>query len=85
MVITKKIERDGKDLESEREKIILKGGKVSADSEGKSKKRKPILIRVPEDWLEKIDKLVEGKCGMNRTTWILQAAEKELRRENGLE
>lgn len=82
MVIKAKIEKSDKDLDAEREKVILKGGQVSADIEKKDENRKAISLRFPLELLELIDKAVEERYGMTRTTWLLQAAQEKLEREN---
>jgi hypothetical protein len=81
MVITKKIEKNEKEIDAERAKIIEKGAGVSLDNTKKEEERKSIVIRMPADFLEKIDTAVSKRVGMNRMAWILQAAQEKLERD----
>ena len=85
MVVHKKIEKPSSDLEAERQKIIMKGGHVSSDMQKKEEERKSIVVRMPSDFLEKIDAAVGKRVGMNRMAWILQAAQEKLERDNGMD
>lgn len=86
MVITKRVTKSDKDLEKERQAIIDRGGNVSGDStKSVDIGRKSVVVRIPIELLEKIDKEVEGLYGMNRTGWLLQAAQEKLERDNGME
>ena len=55
---------------------------IPPDSHDKRHFLKPILLKIPLNWLEKIDKSVEERYGMTRTTWLLQAAQEKIEREN---
>ena len=84
MVITKKIDKSEKDLEKQRQAVIERGGNVSSDSTHSVEiGRKSVVIRFPSELLEKIDKAVEERYGLNRTAWLLQAAQEKLEREIG--
>jgi hypothetical protein len=45
----------------------------------------PICLRMPESFLDLIHKALKGKVGMNRTAWVLQAAQEKLERDNGMD
>lgn len=85
MVITKKIEKPSKDTATERQKIILKGGAVAEDIKKKDGEKQTILLRVPVELLERVDKLVESLYGIKRTGWILQAMQEKWKRECGMD
>lgn len=59
--------------------IIEKGGK--AKMENTSKKRKALLLKVPESLISKVDMKVEEREIINRTDWILEAIQEKLKRE----
>ncbi len=40
-----------------------------------------ISLRIPKEMIMTIDEIVKDKPGFNRTTWILQALQAELKRE----
>ena len=82
MVITKKIEKDEKKLEEERARIIEKGGAVTKDVAKKEGKRKTVILRMSEEFLEKVDKAVAQREGVNRMAWLLQAAQEKLERDD---
>lgn len=75
MVVKKKIEKSVIDS------FVSKGGEVQSDQETKTSIAR-VTIRLPSKWLDKIDKAVAGRCGMNRNAWLLQAAQEKLEREN---
>jgi hypothetical protein len=74
VVIKKKIEKSVIDS------FVSKGGEVKSDLETKNSVAR-VTIRLPGKWLEKIDEAVEGRCGMNRNAWLLQAAQEKLERD----
>lgn len=82
MVIKKKIEKTQEDL---RKEIIERGGHVGQDQIQKEGDRKSIVLRFPLELLDLIDKAVEGRYGMTRTAWLLQAAQEKLERDNGVD
>lgn len=82
MVITKKIEKPSKDNATERQKIILKGGAVVEDVKKKNREKRTILLRVPVELLERVDKLIESLYGIKRSGWILQAMQEKWERED---
>lgn len=63
--------------------LINKGGSVANDDkELSSKKEQQVLIRVPSDALEKIDRLVaKRRIKTARVTWLLEAIFEKLDRE----
>jgi len=63
--------------------LINKGGSVANDDkELSSKKEQQILIRVPSDALEQIDRLVaKRRIKTARVTWLLEAIFEKLDRE----
>ena len=69
------------DLESERQKIIMKGGQVKSDMMTNDEERKSIVIHLPANFLEKIDAGVTKRVGMNRMAWILQTAQERLEKD----
>lgn len=85
MVVSKKVEKPILDLEAERQKIIMKGGHVHSDFDKKEEERKSVIIRMPTEFLEKIDTAVSKRVGMNRMAWLLQAAQEKLERDNGMD
>lgn len=68
--------------------LINKGGSTAENgNENGSKKEgeKPILIRVPTETLEEIDKIVASKkIKTPRHTWLLEAVFEKLEREGQL-
>lgn len=83
MVIKKKIE---KNLELQRQSIIEKGGKVSSDSINSSEVgKKAVILKMPADFLKKVDNAVAKRIGMNRMAWILQAVQEKLERDYGMD
>ncbi len=74
MVISKKIS------EKEIQKFIEKGGSVTKDEE---KKESFIMtLKMPMWMKDQIDTLIKEKAGYSRTSWILQAIQKELEKQN---
>ena len=53
----------------------MKGGHVHSDIAKKEEERKSVIIRMPTDFLEKVDAAVSKRVGMNRMAWLLQAAQ----------
>jgi hypothetical protein len=60
------------------EEIINKGAGVAADKE-KPKKWVNFTLRIRSDLLEKIDKELESRVGMSKTSWILEAIQEKLK------
>lgn len=71
MVVSKK------DFESDRKKFIEKGGSAST-SQDKTEWMN-ICLRIQKNMVQEIDSLVKEKAGYTRTTWILQAIQKQLK------
>lgn len=88
MTIRKRIEKTPtQDIEEAREEIILKGGKVAADSEEETlaTKRKAqwtnLCLRITSNMVNHIDLLLEDRIGISRTAWILEAIQEKLKRD----
>jgi hypothetical protein len=64
------------------EALINKGGSV-AKNHGDPSKEKPVILRVPEDVLERIDATVKARrIKTPRHTWLLEAVLEKLERES---
>jgi hypothetical protein len=87
MTIRKKIEKTSTlDIEDARDEIILKGGKVAADSEEEiATKRKiqwtNLCLRITTNMVGQIDFLLEERIGISRTAWILEAIQEKLKKD----
>lgn len=83
MAFMKKIEKPISqeiDIEKEREKFI-------SNAERKEPKEKKyqwvkMLLRVRDDFVKHIDEQIKDKIGATRTSWILEAIQEKMRREN---
>jgi len=73
-----------KELTKEKDitELINKGGSVATDS-SRITDEKPVLIRIPSDTLEQIDKTISSKkIKSPRHTWLLEAIFEKLERES---
>jgi len=72
---------DKKKNEEEMEliKIISKGGHVQADLKSNKNKFKTFCLRMPENMFHQIDKILENRVGLNKTSWILQCLDEKLK------
>jgi hypothetical protein len=62
--------------------LIKKGGSV-AGKNGQEKSAVPVILRVPEDILEKVDASVQvRRIKTPRHTWLLEAVLEKLERES---
>lgn len=62
--------------------LIKKGGSV-AGKNGEEKSAVPVILRVPEDILEKVDASVQARrIKTPRHTWLLEAVLEKLERES---
>jgi hypothetical protein len=62
--------------------LIKKGGSV-AGKNGEEKSTVPVILRVPEDILEKVDASVQARrIKTPRHTWLLEAVLEKLERES---
>jgi hypothetical protein len=62
--------------------LIKKGGSV-AGKNGEDKSTVPVILRVPEDILEKVDASVQARrIKTPRHTWLLEAVLEKLERES---
>lgn len=60
-------------------KIISKGGHVQADLKSNKNKFKTFCLRMPESMFHQIDKMLEDRVGLNKTSWILQCLDEKLK------
>ena len=63
------------------EEIIDRGGSVRADKSENTKEWKNFAIRIRKDLLSRIDEILEGRIGITKTAWILEAIQEKLKRE----
>lgn len=62
--------------------LINKGGSI-AQRQDAEQKEKPVILRVPEDVLERIDATVKARrIKTPRHTWLLEAVLEKLERES---
>jgi ribosomal protein S25 len=65
--------------------LISKGGSVGSKNggQGKEKDAVPVILRVPEDILERVDSSVQARrIKTPRHTWLLEAILEKLERES---
>ena len=63
--------------------LINKGGSVGGKNGGQEKGTVPVILRVPEDILEKVDASVQARrIKTPRHTWLLEAVLEKLERES---
>lgn len=70
------------EVKSNLEKIIEKGGSVSADKSVDKKEWRNILIRLRSDMIQELDNVLNKRIGLSRNAWILEAIQEKLRKEN---
>jgi hypothetical protein len=70
------------ETKSSLEQIIEKGGSVAADKMTNDKEWKNLLLRLRIDMLENIDNEIEKRPGMSKNSWIREAIQEKLKREN---
>ena len=64
--------------------VINRGGSSSASQEEHTEKERVFNLRVPESLVEKVDALRKRRTGkISRNTWILEAIEDRVNREQG--
>lgn len=64
--------------------LINKGGSVGGKNGGQERDAVPVILRVPEDILEKVDASVQARrIKTPRHTWLLEAVLEKLERESG--
>jgi hypothetical protein len=64
--------------------LINKGGSVGGKNGGQKRDTAPVILRVPEDILEKVDASVQARrIKTPRHTWLLEAVLEKLERESG--
>jgi len=63
--------------------LINKGGSVGGKNGGQERDAVPVILRVPEDILEKVDASVQARrIKTPRHTWLLEAVLEKLERES---
>jgi hypothetical protein len=63
--------------------LINKGGSVGGKNGGQERDTVPVILRVPEDILEKVDTSVQARrIKTPRHTWLLEAVLEKLERES---
>jgi hypothetical protein len=63
--------------------LINKGGGVAGKNGGQEKGTVPVILRVPEDILRKVDASVQARrLKTPRHTWLLEAVLEKLERES---
>jgi hypothetical protein len=63
--------------------LISKGGSVAGKNGGHEKDAVPVILRVPEDILRKVDASVQARrIKTPRHTWLLEAVLEKLERES---
>jgi hypothetical protein len=62
--------------------LIHKGGSAARAKTAQEEKPTPLLVRIPQDMLSRIDRSVKGRrIKTPRHTWILEAIVEKLERE----
>lgn len=63
--------------------LISKGGSVAGKNGGQGKDAVPVILRLPEDILQKVDASVQARrIKTPRHTWLLEAVLEKLERES---
>jgi len=63
--------------------LINKGGSVGGKNGAQERDTVPVILRVPEDILQKVDASVQGRrIKTPRHTWLLEAVLEKLERES---
>ena len=63
--------------------LIRKGGSVAGKNGGPERDTVPVILRVPEDILQKVDASVQARrIKTPRHTWLLEAVLEKLERES---
>jgi hypothetical protein len=63
--------------------LIRKGGSVAGKNGGQEKGTVPVILRVPEEILERVDASVQARrIKTPRHTWLLEAVLEKLERES---
>jgi hypothetical protein len=63
--------------------LINKGGSVAGKNGGQERDTVPVILRVPEDILQKVDASVQSRrIKTPRHTWLLEAVLEKLERES---
>jgi hypothetical protein len=82
MAISRKPKTTEKPIKEQDINALINKGGSTAENGSKKEGDKPILIRVPPDTLEMIDKIVASKkIKTPRHTWLLEAVFEKLERE----
>ncbi len=64
------------------EQVIEKGADVASDKIKDDKSWAIFSLRLRSDISDKIDKVLEKRIGMKKTSWILEAIQEKLKRED---
>ncbi len=63
--------------------LINKGGSIGGKNGGQEKDTVPVILRVPEDILERVDASVQARrIKTPRHTWLLEAVLEKLEKES---
>ena len=87
MAISRKITKPTKSKKPSVEELIMKGGSSGLQSEGLEQEQdeeevKRVQLRIPVAKLDEIDQSVKKRPGkLSRHTWIMEAIEEKLQRE----
>lgn len=65
---------------SDIEKLIDKGAAVKGESKSDDKKWTNINLRIRKEIVDEINAILKSEFGFNRTSWIVQAIQKEIKR-----
>jgi hypothetical protein len=64
--------------------LINKGGSVPSDKITIQKKTAPVLLHIPVQILEKVDREVTTRQTMKRVSWILEAIVEKLEKDSSV-
>ncbi len=84
MAVTRKPAKKAAPPTVDVEALILKGGSVAGEAEGggKAGKTAPVVLRIPADVMERVDRAVQARrIKTPRHTWLLEAIMEKLDRE----
>ncbi len=70
------------ETKSHLEQVIEKGADVTSDKKIDKENWVIFSLRIRTDLLEKIDNRLHNRLGMKKTSWILEAIQEKLKRED---
>lgn len=76
MVIARKVKKDNS------ENFISKGGDVLPNIEKGKKETKNVLLSIPLNMIETIERLLKKRVGIKRHGWILEAIEAQIKKHS---